>query len=961
MKKYELPEEFRQNLSMVDKLDKLKLFLKQEIRRELKIKEGAENFRRASTDRRSLHDVNKIVKQSKNKLQELQDDLVEVERFIVEHNDQDDREEAFVSTGDGDSEDLSDTAENASNGSGNGGGSTTPAVYSATEPATPNPNQQIIENLMQNLHTYEKRMNIEMKVKQGAENLIHSFGGNKTDKANRKLLAEAQLMYDESKKKIELIRMQIVGVKNKLQFLQSQSSESGQNGQQLLMSSRPPEIQLPLDMRIEELRYRLRVECAMVDGSKNAIKLLQNSKTVDKKALQEAQSNLLESSQKVDILRKALEICRSQLEPDSPKAMQLKLELESSQQANSLINSPTIVATSNHDSYPSNGNNCFNGNSTEHRNSVFQLSTPIIAKPAAVTGKLEVRLIGCQDLLEEIPGRSRYKESTGGILSGDIKSFVRSKGLGRTSSKSYSIKDEISNEIMAVLKLDNVTVGQTSWKVCSQKAWDQRFTFDLDRCKELEIQIFWHDWRSLCALKFLRLEEFIDDNRHGIALHLEPRGMLFAGFKFTNPSITPMKPKLKRQKLFRSGGNILRPNQMNITVAAWGRLLKRALPTSANNSTATIANNATSIDGTCASLPIQTTLSSLFSTHQANQPFFNQTELEDAISHLKSRSSSSSSRSAESTSGSDSHTQPPPPPILPRKIMPTPTHSGSSSPPIVKEPSPDIVPPKPFTYRPTMATLSDNSTISIDETTSPLDLSTLKISGTATVQPIVELADEQPTPLPTPPQPLPRKQHPPPPRPVTATPMKRTQSTKRISLKDFELIAVLGRGHFGKVSFNKCTIISIRNYTRTPRTQVLLGKYKKTKQYFAIKALKKGDIVARDEVESLLSEKRIFVTATESRHPFLVNLFACFQTQQHVCFVMEYACGGDLMMHIHNEVFPEPRTIFYASCVLLGLDFLHQNKIVYRYVYLFFFSFHISTFRFDLLQGSEIGQSFVGP
>lgn len=52
-----------------------------------------------------------------------------------------------------------------------------------------------------------------------------------------------------------------------------------------------------------------------------------------------------------------------------------------------------------------------------------------------------------------------------------------------------------------------------------------------------------------------------------------------------------------------------------------------------------------------------------------------------------------------------------------------------------------------------------------------------------------------------------------------------------------------------------------------------------TDEYFAIKALKKGDIIARDEVESLLSEKRIFEVANTMRHPFLVNLFACFQTE----------------------------------------------------------------------------------
>jgi serine/threonine-protein kinase N2 len=57
-----------------------------------------------------------------------------------------------------------------------------------------------------------------------------------------------------------------------------------------------------------------------------------------------------------------------------------------------------------------------------------------------------------------------------------------------------------------------------------------------------------------------------------------------------------------------------------------------------------------------------------------------------------------------------------------------------------------------------------------------------------------------------------------------------------------------------------------------------LCQHKKSSEYFAIKALKKGDIIARDEVESLLSEKRIFEVANDIRHPFLVNLFACFQT-----------------------------------------------------------------------------------
>lgn len=141
---------------------------------------------------------------------------------------------------------------------------------------------------------------------------------------------------------------------------------------------------------------------------------------------------------------------------------------------------------------------------------------------------------------------------------------------------------------MAVIKLDNITVGQTSWKPCSQQAWDQRFSIDLDKSRELEIGIYWRDWRSLCAVKFLRLEEFIDDIRHGMALQLEPTGLLFAEIKFLNPMIS-RKPKLQRQRMIfnKQAKNIPRAKQMNINIATWGRLLKRSTPSATNQQQST--------------------------------------------------------------------------------------------------------------------------------------------------------------------------------------------------------------------------------------------------------------------------------------------------------------------------------------------------------------------------------------
>jgi len=272
---------------------------------------------------------------------------------------------------------------------------------------------------------------------------------------------------------------------------------------------------------------------------------------------------LSESSRKLDLLRYSLELRRQELPVDSPAAQLLKTELQIVQQS-------TSPAPVTYTSLQTGQGGLLGGKPYQ--------SVSSLGRCASVTGKLEVRLLGCQDLLEDVPGRSR-RDKDNNSSPGDLRSFV--KGVtSRSSSKSYSVKDETSIEIMAAIKLDNITVGQTSWKPCSQQAWDQRFSIDLDRSRELEIGVYWRDWRSLCAVKVLRLEEFIDDVRHGMALQLEPQGLLFAEVKFLNPMIS-QKPKLRRQRMIfnrQQAKNISRAKQMNINVATWGRLLKRNAP-----------------------------------------------------------------------------------------------------------------------------------------------------------------------------------------------------------------------------------------------------------------------------------------------------------------------------------------------------------------------------------------------
>ncbi|XP_059422014.1 protein kinase C eta type [Carassius carassius] len=134
------------------------------------------------------------------------------------------------------------------------------------------------------------------------------------------------------------------------------------------------------------------------------------------------------------------------------------------------------------------------------------------------------------------------------------------------------------------------------------------------------------------------------------------------------------------------------------------------------------------------------------------------------------------------------------------------------------------------------------------------------------------------------------------------------EPSRKLGISNFTLLQVLGKGSFGKV---------------------MLVRLNGSDQVFAVKVLKKDIILQDDDVECTMTEKRVLSLA--STHPYLTQLYCCFQTPERLFFVMEFVNGGDLMFHIQkSRKFEENRARFYTAEITSALIFLHSKGIIYR-------------------------------
>lgn len=129
-----------------------------------------------------------------------------------------------------------------------------------------------------------------------------------------------------------------------------------------------------------------------------------------------------------------------------------------------------------------------------------------------------------------------------------------------------------------------------------------------------------------------------------------------------------------------------------------------------------------------------------------------------------------------------------------------------------------------------------------------------------------------------------------------------------LSRSSFALFDTLGTGTFGRVRLVQYGQVS--------------------NAFFALKMLKKSEIIRLKQVEHIKAEKSIL---SQISHPFIVTLYASFQDEKFIYMLMEYVIGGELFSQLRKVGrFSNDTARFYAAEIVLALQYLHSIDIVYR-------------------------------
>ena len=130
---------------------------------------------------------------------------------------------------------------------------------------------------------------------------------------------------------------------------------------------------------------------------------------------------------------------------------------------------------------------------------------------------------------------------------------------------------------------------------------------------------------------------------------------------------------------------------------------------------------------------------------------------------------------------------------------------------------------------------------------------------------------------------------------------------ERVTLNDFVIHSIVGKGSFG---------------------EVYLVEKKSTNMFYALKALPKQRVFKDNLKRYALTERNVLSNVT---HPFIVKLRFAFQNKENLFLIMDFQPGGDLGEYLQDEGrFSERRSRIYTAELVLAIDELHNNNIIFR-------------------------------
>eukprot|EP01135_Chromosphaera_perkinsii_P011374 Nk52_evm19s2391 gene=Nk52_evmTU19s2391 len=130
----------------------------------------------------------------------------------------------------------------------------------------------------------------------------------------------------------------------------------------------------------------------------------------------------------------------------------------------------------------------------------------------------------------------------------------------------------------------------------------------------------------------------------------------------------------------------------------------------------------------------------------------------------------------------------------------------------------------------------------------------------------------------------------------------------RVSMDEFEVLKVIGRGGFGDVE---------------------VVRHRASREIYAMKTLKKTEMLQQENTAFFKEERSIL--ASSCSH-WLTALHFAFQDRERLYLVMDFHPGGDLLSLLskYDDVFEEPMARFYLGEIVLAIESLHELGFVHR-------------------------------